>query len=356
MKGSCKEYKPGRWRIRIWHGGKLHEIVRTKHGDILEGQKQAHKAWAQVTQEIEENVFDPVDWGREKPFILHNAFEVFQNSKQCGEEWKYYRGLNFRTHIEPILGQMDMREIKSVHVNELHGKLIDKGLSAKSQKNIMALLASIFHFHAIPVPQFPKIKVQDQEIRWLTQEQQESIMAHLDDEDKPIFRFMQITGCRSGEACSLQREDVEWEQGIIIIRRSMGHRRRVIPYTKNKRIKIIPISTFEKWDHILRPKEVTPFIFSREGQPYWRQRLQRAWRAANERSGISLIHVKNAFRHSLASQEIQKGTPIEAISKMLGHSSIKVTQERYANLSPERAWGYRSGIIPLKKAEENGKK
>ena len=61
MKGSCKEYKPGRWRIRVWTNGDRYEFVRTKHGDILEGPKQAHKAWAQITQEIEDKIFNPED-------------------------------------------------------------------------------------------------------------------------------------------------------------------------------------------------------------------------------------------------------------------------------------------------------
>jgi len=352
MKGSCKEYKSGRWRIRVWQNGDRFEFVRTKHGDILEGPKQAHKAWAQITQEIEDKIFNPEDWGKQKPFILNNAFEVFQSAKQCAEEWKYHRERDYKNHISPELGSMDMREIWAVHVNELHGKLIEKCLSPKTQKNVMALLSSIFHFHRIPDPGFPTIKVQDQEIKWLTSEEQEIVMACLDAKDQAIFRFLQITGCRSGEACALMREDVDWKRGTITVQRSMGHRRRIIPYTKTRRIKLVPIATFGEWTQILRPVEVTPFIFSRDGRPYWRQRLQRAWRAANKTSGLPPIQVKNAFRHSLASQEIQKGTPIEAISKMLGHSSIKVTQERYANLSPETAWKYRATIRPLKKEEE----
>jgi len=353
MKGSCKEYKPGRWRIRVWDNGERYEFVRTKHGDILEGQKQAHKAWAQITQEIEDKIFNPEDWGKQKPFILNNAFETFQSAKQCAEEWKYHRERDYKNHISPELGSMDMREIRAVHVNELHGKLIEKGLSPKSQKNVMALLSSIFHFHRIPDPGFPHIKVQDKEIKWLTSEEQEIVMAFLDAKDQAIFRFLQITGCRSGEACALMREDVDWKRGMVIVQRSMGHRRRIIPYTKTRRIKVIPIATFGEWTQILRPVEVTPFIFSRDGRPYWRQRLQRAWKTANKASGLPPILVKNAFRHSLASQEIQKGTPIEAISKMLGHSSIKVTQERYANLSPETAWKYRATVSPLKKEEED---
>jgi hypothetical protein len=100
---------------------------------------------------------------------------------------------------------------------------------------------------------------------------------------------------------------------------------------------------FGHHQNILKPKEVTPFIFSKDGRPYHKQRLQRSWikanRIAREAHGIPMIHVKNAFRHSMASQLINAGVPIEPISKMLGHSSIKMTESIYANILPETAWG-----------------
>lgn len=349
MKGSISEYKPGRWRVRIWWKGERWEFYRNKRNEILEGRMQAEKAWAQINLEIEGKVFDPSEWSKDRPFLLKHAFETFQRAKQCGQEWRVYRGSMFENHIKVALGEMDIREVRAVHVNELHGKLIEKGLEPKTIKNILGLLKSVFKLHNIPNPGFPSVTVDAKEIKWLNVEQQEKIMSFLESEDQPIFRFMQVTGCRSGEACSLQRDDVNWNLKTVVIRRSMGHRRRVIPYTKDKRIKVIPISTFGQYESILKPSEVTSFIFSRDGRPYHKQRLQRAWMKANLASGLPLINVKNAFRHSLASQLINSGVPIGAISKMLGHSSIETTERFYASLSPETAWSYRGTVKEFKK-------
>jgi len=349
MRGAYNEYREGKWRIRIYWKGQRLQIYRNKRGEVLEGPGQAQKAWIQLNQEIEDKIFDLSEWTKEKPFLLKNAFEVFQKAKQCEQEWRYARGRAYRNYIGPQLGDMDIREITTTHVNQFHGYLLGLKLNQKTIKNIFGILHSILAFNRMGDKiKWPTIEIQAEPIKWITAEQQEGVINYLDPKDQPIFRFLQITGCRPSEACALQREDVDWEKGVVIIRRSMGLRRRVIPYTKNRRIKIIPVSVFSAMSHILHPREVTSFIFTRDGRRYHKQRLQRAWRranlTANRELGIPIIHVKNAFRHSMASQLINAGVPIEAISKMLGHSSIKMTEKVYANILPETAWGYRKVV------------
>jgi integrase len=263
MKGSISNYKENRWRIRLYWKSQRVQIYRNKRGEILEGKGQAQKAWIQLNQEIEDKIFDPSEWTKEKPFLLKNAFEIFQKAKQCEQEWRYARGRAFKNYIKPQFGEMDIREITTTHVNQFHGHLIDKGLKGKTIKNILGVLRSVLRFNGIGQKIiWPTIEVQTEPVKWLTQDQQEKIMAYLDEEDRPIFRFLQLTGCRSSEACALQRNDVDWEQGIIVIRHSMGLKRRVIDHTKTSRIKIIPISIFGEYVSILKPKEVTPFVFS----------------------------------------------------------------------------------------------
>lgn len=363
MKVSVKEYRQGRFRLRVYWKGQRIQLYRNKRGEILEGKLQAWKAAVQMDQEIQDKVFDPSEWSKAKPFLLKNAFEVFQKAKQCQEEWRYARARAYRNHIGPEIGEMDIRELTTVHVNQFHGHLIEKLLKNKKKlkdktiQNILGILRSVLRFNGVGDKiKWPTIEVQREPVKWLTVEQQEAVIQYLDEVDKPIFRFMQVTGCRSSEAAALQRGDVDWEKGIISVQRSMGLRRRVIPHTKTRRIKIIPLSIFTDMS-IFHPKEVTAFIFSKDGRPYHKQRLQRAWMKANriarEAHGIPMIHVKNAFRHSMASQLINAGVPIEAISKMLGHSSIKMTESIYANILPETAWGYRK-VVKLEEREKGG--
>ena len=45
--------------------------------------------------------------------------------------------------------------------------------------------------------------------------------------------------------------------------------------------------------------------------------------------------VVHTLRHSVATQQVRKGVPIEVISKTLDHSSINVTSQIYAKIAPE---------------------
>jgi len=44
--------------------------------------------------------------------------------------------------------------------------------------------------------------------------------------------------------------------------------------------------------------------------------------------------VIHTLRHTFASWLVQRGTPLYTVSKLMGHSSIKMT-ERYAHLAPD---------------------
>ena len=74
------------------------------------------------------------------------------------------------------------------------------------------------------------------------------------------------------------------------------------------------------------------YVFCDEkGEPF--TRLDRSFNTALKRAGITNFRFHD-LRHCFASYLAIDGISIYIISKLLGHSSVKVT-ERYAHLSPE---------------------
>jgi integrase len=77
-----------------------------------------------------------------------------------------------------------------------------------------------------------------------------------------------------------------------------------------------------------RPDLGSPPRFVRMHTPH--KHLRRALVAC----GLPIITWYNATRHTFASQWVMAGHPIETLSKVMGHSSVVVT-ERYAHLKPD---------------------
>jgi integrase len=65
--------------------------------------------------------------------------------------------------------------------------------------------------------------------------------------------------------------------------------------------------------------------------------LRRFWRALRRETGLHDLRVHD-LRRTWGSLAVQHGTPLMAVSQVLAHSSVAITQEHYAHLgtSPAR--------------------
>ena len=72
----------------------------------------------------------------------------------------------------------------------------------------------------------------------------------------------------------------------------------------------------------------------------WRSRLMKLFRLAESRTGegkpfASKPH-PHLFRHTFAAEYLSAGVPIETVSLLLGHASVKVTERHYAKFNRAR--------------------
>jgi len=87
---------------------------------------------------------------------------------------------------------------------------------------------------------------------------------------------------------------------------------------------------------------------SMTGTPIRRQNLhRRSFKPLLEEAGLPDIRFHD-LRHTFASIALGKGANINTVSKMLGHSSVKVTLDVYGHLMPgmqAEALGYLDGVF-----------
>lgn len=146
----------------------------------------------------------------------------------------------------------------------------------------------------------------------LTIEQVEKLTSHASEQVRAAVWIALYTGCRRGEILKLRKADIG--PSTILIR--AGN-------TKTLKTRAVPIAgPLRKWLGSL------PLAITFEG-------LKTGFRRAREAAGMPEVTFHD-LRRSCGTLLIQAGVDLYVVSKILGHSSVAVTQARYAYLQTER--------------------
>lgn len=193
------------------------------------------------------------------------------------------------------------------------------------------------------VPEIPTLREADEEVRYLTVEDEARVLEHLHHNDPDLWRiavFMVDTGARAGEAARLRWEHVDLDRGSVSFTRTKSGRPRSVPLTR----RAADVLRGARPEDRIRNPTVFPGWLDRRGcvTP-----LSARWRAAA--AAVGLDRRLHDLRHTFASRLAQRGAGIQAIQQLLGHSSIQTTM-RYAHLAPN---SFR-GVVGLLDTPEPG--
>ncbi len=175
-------------------------------------------------------------------------------------------------------------------------------------------------------------KVQLKAPKFITIEELEKICDYTDREIfKDIFRFAFLTGMRCGEIINLTWDKIDLKNNSIQI----GSENFT---TKSRKIRFIPISKPVKKllsnNLPLNLSLKTFYVFNKgNGVPYRGDYISKKFKMAVRKAKLPEDIHFHSLRSSFGSLLLQKGTSISVISKLLGHSSISVTERHYASLN-----------------------
>jgi len=162
-----------------------------------------------------------------------------------------------------------------------------------------------------------KIRMDKKIPRALTPSEIEAFFGAVDGKYKPIFSFILSTGARRSEIVKLRWDDIDFQGKTITFRNTKGKKDRAIPIT---------LELAHLLNSIGRTSErVFPYNES------WFTHLFQIYR---ERAGIGNHLTLHSLRHTSATELLRSGVSIYTVQKLLGHSSISVT-ERYLHAIPE---------------------
>ena len=160
--------------------------------------------------------------------------------------------------------------------------------------------------------------------RFLSREEIGRLHAALDGADgkgvrqqADIIRLLLLTGCRRGEIVGLRRSEVHGD-ALVLADSKTGPRK-------------VPLGTEARRILERQPQTESPFVFPSPLDPSRPRGPELPlWYRVRREAGIEDVRLHD-LRHTHASHAVMNGVPVPVVSRMLGHSNVRMTL-RYAHL------------------------
>jgi integrase len=272
-----------------------------------------------------------------------------------------YRQL-LKLHVTPHIGTVRLQKLRATHLNELYANLLRAGghegrpLAPRTVGHVHRVLHRLLGHAAtwgviaanvasvVSPPRMP-----DSEIAILTEDQIGAMLRHLQGRTlRPIVSFLLGTGARRGEALALRWKDVDLDDGVVRIERSLEQTKAGLrfksPKTKHGRrnVSVSPWLVAELRAHRVRQQErrlslgqgkAAPddLVFARwDGEirsPHWLTQ-----KFAQAMAALKIDCTLHGLRHTHVSQLIAAGLDVLTVSRRIGHASPAITLDVYGHM------------------------
>jgi integrase len=346
---ACPDCKtmPTRFYVDLWHNGEHIPIYSDEKGQALDTYDRANRLLEHINYLMAHHKFDPAKFKKSdaRKFWVSTLLDGFLDDKIEGiapsYQKDYRRMVSIAKEFFSSNSEIDIRELRKKDIIGYKKYLENnRGYKNKTLKNTLDLFKTFLNHVKdleiiVTVPPFPDIDTGQHNFKWLSQEDQISLFDLVSEHDKPIIAFLMLHGCRPSEARALKCRDVDVKNGCITISATFSGRtyREKRKGRKAKPV-VIPIHP-ETHDYVSdRVKNNLPdawLFVNRHGRNYSENALRRIWDNVRKDAGIDKsLRLYDATRHSFASRLVNSGTSIFKVSRLLGHSSVKMT-EKYAH-------------------------
>ena len=251
-------------------------------------------------------------------------------------------------HTRPFFADMPVSAVRPAHARRFVADLVAAGLAPSTIKSITLTTAQVFAQAVddllIVRSPFAKIKIPAdrncEEMHFLTAEQVNTLAAAIDDRYRAAIFLSAYGGLRAGELWALKVERLNVLAGTVDIVASMSEAGGLHSGpTKTGKRRAIAIPRFLAQmlgEHIGRYPSPDGWVFTagEGGAVHHHNFRHRHYTRAVDAAGLPGVRFHD-LRHTCAALLIAAGRHLEEVKTYLGHSSIRVTSDRYGHLFPE---------------------
>lgn len=284
----------------------------------------------------------------------------------------------YRINIQPVIGTMRLADVKPIHCKMvLNG--MEKKYAGSTIRQTFITMGTVFRSavendlivkHPMNGVKYNKPVRAVDDIKFLTVEEQKKFL-EVAQRSHNYYQYALLleTGLRTGELVGLTWDAIDWKKRTLTVNKTMeyrygddhwrvgppktAHSYRTIPLT-NRAYEILESVKANRpnlkespvldqtltYTDLRTGKPVTfkmrdiVFINFRTGEPAKNSSYDTHLYKLCDEAGIKRICM-HALRHTYATRAIERGVRPKDLQKLLGHSSIKMTMDRYVHVTEE---------------------
>lgn len=248
--------------------------------------------------------------------VLTNYWELHGKNLESKSWWYELK------EFEREFGKTKIGAIGSAEIQRFYNRAVAKNCAATANKKL-TLLKSIFNKAKVygyfygdnPCNQVKKQIEVSQRRRYLSLDEIDRLLENSHPRLYPVVVCALMTGMRRGEIRNLSWENIDWERGIIHIRKAKSGRAREVPIASKLREVLAGLSGERVGSTFKLPDIMLTRFFARA-----------------LRDAAITDFVFHDLRHTFASHFLMRTHNLPALQSLLGHSTPLLTL-RYAHLS-----------------------
>ena len=359
MKGSLRQRSPGSWELTIDTGRDALGKRQRKFVTVQGTKAQAQRRLRELLSMLDKGMGLPAEKILLRDWLDRWLQEVIApNRRQRTKE--RYQGIISR-HIKPTIGHIRLNKLAPSHVQALESQLSAQGMAAEGVGLVHRVLSGAMK-HALRMEMVYRNPVSAvSPPRIIRQEPAppdiSAVRAALDlarAEEHYLYSCIHLiayTGMRRGEAMGLLWNDIDLDQGRIIIERSLSRTLERGLYVEppkthsGRRVVDLDAGTIGVLAKHLEQQQTVKDLMCEAYEDHGRvfagasgewinpDQLSKAVKSLGERVGHPSMTVRS-LRHFHASVSLQSGQSVVIVSKRLGHASVSTTADIYAHSLP----------------------
>ena len=253
----------------------------------------------------------------------------------------------FEKHILPEFVDIPCADLTAGRINAFINKKLADGLSASYVRDIFTVFKTMLKYaqeeygFRLSLKNVVLPKAERKQVEKICDTEQKKLVSYLKaNMSLTAFGILLslFMGLRIGELCGLKWEDVDFQNKILHIRRTV---QRISSANGNRKTKIVisapkSATSFReiaipdmlmKYFEMFRD-EADHFILSGTDKPVEPRTMQYRYKKILRTADVE-NHNYHKLRHTFATNSAEKGFNVKALSAVLGHSSVTLTLNRY---------------------------